>query len=204
MINNLDISKVLVVKGWLQIRRELQKGRLIVTSTFEIWTWTLCLASEVGWGTCLWHLCLGFWLLVPSSGNLDPESVLSPPVSSKLSKKWFTKWNQIHPLHQGKAEKIVTYYRHITDNGEIVLRQPLARPGFEEVGRDELAEAPGIRFGLNQDGFWSLFRNSIIAIGAKMTNKLLIVCWILCVELSVNEKSMDSKKASIYRPQSSP
>ena len=65
----------------------------------------------------------------------------------------------------------MTYYRHITDNGEIVLRQPLARPGFEEVGRDELAEAPGIRFGLNQDGFRSLFRNSIIAIGAKMTNK---------------------------------
>ena len=83
---------------------------------------------------------------------------------------------QIHPLHHGKAEKIVTYYRHITDNGEIVLRQPLARPGFEEVGRDEFAEAPGIRFGLNQDGFKSLFRNSIIAIGAKMTNKLLIVC----------------------------
>ena len=70
----------------------------------------------------------------------------------------------------------MTYYRHITDNGEIVLRQPLARPGFEEVGRDELAEAPGIRFGLNQDGFRSLFRNSIIAIGANMTNKLLIVC----------------------------
>ena len=92
----------------------------------------------------------------------------------------------------------MTYYRHITDNGEIVLRQPLARPGFEEVGRDELAEAPGIRFGLNQDGFRSLFRNSIIAIGAKMTNKLL------CVELSVNEKSMDSKIASINRPQSSP
>ena len=44
----------------------------------------------------------------------------------------------------------MTYYRHITDNGEIVLRQPLARPGFEEVGRDELAEAPGIRFGLNE------------------------------------------------------
>ena len=146
----------------------------------------------------------GFLASCTLLGELRPRKCSLSSCQFKVNKKWFTKWNQIHPLHQGKAEKIVTYYRHITDNGEIVLRQPLARPGFEEVGRDELAEAPGIRFGLNQDGFWSLFRNSIIAIGAKMTNKLLIVCWILCVELSVNEKSMDSKKASIYRPQSSP
>ena len=147
MINNLDVSKVLVVKGWLQIRRELQKGRLKIVSTFEIWT----LFSKWSWmRNLLVTLVPGFLASCTLLGELRPRKCSLSSCQFKVNKKWFTKWNQIHPLHQGKAEQIVTYYRHITDNGEIVLRQPLARPGFEEVGRDELAEAPGIRFGLNE------------------------------------------------------
>ena len=52
----------------------------------------------------------------------------------------------------GKEGGDETYNADVTDDGEIVLRQPLTSSGLEEVGRDELPETPGVRLGLG--GRW--------------------------------------------------
>ena len=63
------------------------------------------------------------------------------------------------PFTTGKGQ-IVTYYWHVADNGEIVLRKPLTGSGLEEVCWNELAETPGGRFGLQPKiGQWAMLED---------------------------------------------
>ena len=65
------------------------------------------------------------------------------------------------PCTTGKGQ-IFTYYWNIADNGEIVLRKPLTGSGLEEVCGNELAEAPGVRFGLQpMVRFWDTLATKI-------------------------------------------